>query len=442
MRPEEVTPVVLKACKEAGATDAVVVVSEEEEAQIRFSNNEVTVNNSIREMSAYVFVYVQDRKAGTNIIDVSKRTLVTTAKKVVEAAKRTPGGGLYAPLPRGPFLYDRQLESSEPVTQDPKELVSMVHLALEAAKREGAERCAGSLISRNVKLTLHTSADAYGTMHRGGLELSMRAFCNANASGHGVSVANRDREFRPAEAGSEAGRMAKMAQGPKDGVPGVMDAIFGPMVMADIAQQVGRMASAFHVDSGMSFLQGKLGVQVAANDVSLYDDAANPQGYGVVPFDQEGCPTQRKAIIEDGVLMTYLHNTATAAKDGVGTTANAGLVAPVPFSLELRPGSHTMEALISKVDKGIFVTNDWYLRYHNFRAGDLSFIPRDAMFLIENGSIAGPLKELRVSDNILRMLRSTEALGQQRRWIKWWEVETPVLAPAALVRQVNFTRSQ
>jgi len=442
MKPEEVTPVVLKACLEEGATDAVVVVSEEEEAQVRFSNNEVTVNNNLREMSAYVFVYVKDRKAGTNIIDMSKRTLVTTAKKVVEAAKRSPGSGVYAPLPRGPFLYDRQLERSETVTQDPKDLASIVHVALDAAKREGAERSAGSLIARNVKLTLHTSADAYGTMQRGGLELSLRAFCSADASGHGVSVANRDKDLRPAEAGAEAGRLAKMGIGPTEAKPGNMDAVFGPMVMADLAMQVGRMASAFHVDAGMSFLQGMLGQDMAARDLSLYDDASNPQGYGVLPFDQEGCPTQRKAIIEDGVLMTYLHNTATAAKDGVGTTANAGLVAPAPFSLELRPGSATLEGLISKVDRGIYVTNDWYLRYNNFRTGDLSFIPRDAMFLIEKGSITGPVKELRVSDNILRMLRSTEAMGQQRRWIKWWEVETPVLAPAALVRGVNFTRSQ
>ncbi|OPY34682.1 MAG: peptidase PmbA [Methanomassiliicoccales archaeon PtaU1.Bin124] len=442
MKPEEVTPVVLRACRDAGATDAVVLVTEEEEAQIRFSNNNVTVSNNLREMSAYVFVFVKGKKAGTNIEDMSKRTLVTTAQKVVEAAKRSPGEGGYAPLPQGPLLYDDRLMNSEPVTQDPKDLMSMVREAIDAARREGAERVAGSMMARNIKLTLHTSADAFGTMERGGLEISLRAFSGPEASGHGLSVASTERDFHPSESGSEAGRLAHRAASPIEGTAGRMDAVFGPMVVADLMQQVGRMASAFHVDSGMSFLRGRLGHEVASKGVTLWDDATNPNSYGAQPFDQEGLPTQRKAIIEDGVLMTYLHNSTTAAKEGVESTANAGLVAPSPFSLAMSPGGRSLESLISGIDHGIYVTNDWYLRYQNFGNGDLSFIPRDAMFLIEGGSIGASLKELRVSDNVLRMLSNIDGIGQQRKMVKWWEVDTPVLVPAVSVKDVNFTRPQ
>jgi PmbA protein len=73
--------------------------------------------------------------------------------------------------------------------------------------------------------------------------------------------------------------------------------------------------------------------------------------------------------------------------------------------------------------------------------GDFSAIPRDAMFLIENGKIVRPLREMRISDSIPRMLANISALTKERKWIKWWEVETPTLAPAAMIDKVKFTRS-
>jgi PmbA protein len=97
--------------------------------------------------------------------------------------------------------------------------------------------------------------------------------------------------------------------------------------------------------------------------------------------------------------------------------------------------------LIASVDRGIYVTNDWYLRYQNFQTGDFSAIPRDAMFSIKDGKLDKPIKELRISDNVLRMLSSLQGMTKERKWIKWWEVEVPTLCPAALIEGVRFTKS-
>jgi PmbA protein len=64
------------------------------------------------------------------------------------------------------------------------------------------------------------------------------------------------------------------------------------------------------------------------------------------------------------------------------------------------------------------------------------------MFLIENGRFARPVKELRISDNLLRMLSSVKEVGKERSWIRWWEVDVPTLCPAALVSKVKFTKSR
>jgi len=117
-------------------------------------------------------------------------------------------------------------------------------------------------------------------------------------------------------------------------------------------------------------------------------------------------------------------------------------VAPRPFNLVVDAGQRSLEELMSSVQRGIYVTNNWYLRYQNYQTGELSTIPRDAMFLIENGRIGRPIKELRISDNLLRMLSSVEEVGRERRWIRWWEVDVPTLCPATLISKVKFTKSK
>jgi PmbA protein len=89
----------------------------------------------------------------------------------------------------------------------------------------------------------------------------------------------------------------------------------------------------------------------------------------------------------------------------------------------------------------IYVTNCWYLRYTSQLDGDFSVIPRDGMFLIENGEITQPVRELRISDNMLNMLANVCALENQLTQIHNWEVTTPTIIPTILVKDVNFSAS-
>ena len=432
----------LRTCHAAGVSDAVVAVTQSESTMIRISNDQVTVGDALMETSAFLFISDNGRKAGTTVADLSKRGISSAAKKLVEAAKKGPGGGLYAPLPKGPFHYDQSLLESESVPIDPKRTVAWADEAVKKAKEQGATRVAGSLTAENGRITLQTSGGAFGVSKRGGLEISLRAFNGQGGSGHSVSVAGIEKEFQPGQAGEEAGRLAAMAEEPQKGEPGEYTALLGPMTFANLISHAGRMASAFFVDSGISFLTDKLGMKVASEVLSLWDDPTKAGDYGAAAFDLEGLPTRRTAIIEKGVLASYLHNSATAKKFGVQSTSNAGLVAPHAFNLEIGPGKSSFEDLVSSIDKGIFVSNDWYLRYQSQRTADFSTIPRDAMLTIENGKLARSIKELRISDNLLRMLSGVTSLSKDRKLIKWWEVETPTLAPYAVIEKVKFTRSR
>ncbi|MEM2944640.1 MAG: TldD/PmbA family protein [Methanomassiliicoccales archaeon] len=441
MREEDLCHFVLEICKHEGATDAVVMLHTTKEKMIRFSNNQITIAKNISENSASIYVQVMEKKAHISVADLSKTTLKAAAKKAVKAANKCASGSVYAPLPKGPFKYDERLLKQTYLSFDADLLVDGVKDAIDAAIAEGADRVAGSLSAVKSEITILTTGDVLAKGEKSTIELSVRAFTSDLSSGQSVSIAVRPEDFSPRTAGEEAGRLAKLSTNPDKGEPGEFPTVIGPLVLADLASQVGRFASAFYVDAGISFLGDKLGQQVASHKFNLCDDATMPDTFGASAFDAEGLPTKRTEIIKNGILMNYLHNSATAKKFGTDSTANAGLVIPRPFNMIVDSGDSSVEKILSSIDDGLYLTNDWYLRYHNYKTGDFSTIPRDAMFKIRKGEIEKPVRELRVSDNLLRLLGRIQQLSKERIWVRWWEVEIPVLAPYALIDSLRFTKS-
>jgi len=441
MDPGKLTRFIVSNALKLGATDVVAEVYVGRERRIKFANNEVVVSEERDERTAEIFVAIRERRASISVDNLSIQSIREAVKQAIHLARMSEPAETYAELPRGPFKYDKSLLKAGKVSGDPEKLVDHVETAVNAALAEGAERVAGTLTYSSGKTWLRTSGRAYGVASEASVEISVRALASEDAAGHFVSIAADDRDFNPEEAGRRAGEIARMALNPVEGEPGKYEALLGPMVFAHLVEHVGDASSAYYVDAGLSFLKDKLGQEVSSKVFSLIDDPTIPRTYGSAAFDDEGVPTRRNVIIDRGVLKTYLHNSTTAKKFGAETTANAGLIVPTPFNLIVEGGGKSFKKLLSSIDDGIYVTNDWYLRYQNYRTGDFSTIPRDGLFRIRRGSIESSIKGLRISDNMLRILSRIRELGRERYWISWWEVETPVYAPHAIVEELNFTKS-
>jgi len=442
MRLDEIPSHIVDLAKKMGATDVSAKLTEAQKIMMRFSNNEVTISKIFLENEVDVFLMIGKHRAVTSINTLSLRNIERAVKNLVKIAKSTPPADIYAPLPQGPFTYDPNLVKAPEISLDPDSLASYVESAINGALEKGAKRVAGTLNAFKSKITLATSGDVHASQETAGLEISVRAFVSEIATGHAVSVAGRIEDFSPEEAGMRAGEIAKAAANPKPGKPGKYMTLVGPLVFADFVNQVGILSSAFMVDAGQSFLAEKMNSEVASKKFTLVDDPTLPGTLGARAFDDEGVPTRRNTIVENGVLKTYLHNSTTAKKFGVETTGNAGIIVPYPWNLIVEPGGKSFDELLAEVDNGIYVTNDWYLRYQNFRTGDFSTIPRDGMFQIKHGEIEASIRELRISDNMLRILQNVIELSSSRTWIKWWEVEVPTLTPYALISELNFTKSR
>ena len=441
MDPGKLTRFIVSNALKLGATDVVAEVYVGRERRIKFANNEVVVSEERDERTAEIFVAIRERRASISVDNLSIQSIREAVKQAIHLARMSEPAETYAELPRGPFKYDKSLLKAGKVSGDPEKLVDHVEAAVNAALAEGAERVAGTLTYSSGKTWLRTSGRAYGVASEATVEISVRALASEDAAGHFVSIAADDRDFDPEEAGRRAGEIARMALNPVEGEPGEYEALLGPMVFAHLVEHVGDASSAYYVDAGLSFLKDKLGQEISSKVFSLIDDPTIPRTYGSAAFDDEGVPTRRNVIVDRGVLKTYLHNSTTAKKFGVETTANAGLIVPTPFNLIVEGDGKSFEKLLSSIDDGIYVTNDWYLRYQNYRTGDFSTIPRDGLFRIRRGSIESSIKGLRISDNMLRILSGIRGLGGERYWISWWEVRTPVYAPHAIVEKLNFTKS-
>jgi PmbA protein len=107
----------------------------------------------------------------------------------------------------------------------------------------------------------------------------------------------------------------------------------------------------------------------------------------------------------------------------------------------LEKGDRTLDEMISEVKDGVYITNVWYTRFANYRTGDFSTIPRDAMFEIKNGRITRPIKGVRITDNMQRILENILAISKNPQQIEWWEITSPIITGHVLVKDLNLTKS-
>jgi len=184
-----------------------------------------------------------------------------------------------------------------------------------------------------------------------------------------------------------------------------------------------------------SFLAGKLGEKVAADTLTVIDDATMPGLFGTSPFDDEGAASRRTAVIEKGVLKNYLLNAYTARKLGMKTTGNAsrgitGNAGVGPGNFFMEAGARTPQGMIAGVKAGLYVT-ELIGGGGNTVTGDYS--SGAAGLWIENGELAYPVSEITIAGNLKQMLLDIEQVGSDL------EFRSSIAAPTILIREMTIS---
>jgi PmbA protein len=228
------------------------------------------------------------------------------------------------------------------------------------------------------------------------------------------SVARSLAKLDPAEqVGKEAARRTLRRLGARKAKTAHVPVVLDPMVANSILEHIFEGVNGDSVYRGASFLAGKLGQQIAGNNITVVDDGTIIGGFGTSPFDGEGIPTRRTVVIENGVLKSYLLNTYTAKKLGLETTANAsrglaGTPGIGPGNYFLQAGTKSPQQIIGDIKDGLYITEFLGMGV-NLVTGDYS---RGASGMwIVNGELAYPVEEITVAGNLKDIFKNISEIG-------------------------------
>jgi PmbA protein len=220
------------------------------------------------------------------------------------------------------------------------------------------------------------------------------------------------------EAADRAVRMLGAVQPPTRAVPVVFDRMVAPSLLGVLLAGL----SAEEVQKRRSLFADRLGQQVGAAGLHLVDDGRLVAGPGAAPFDGEGVPTGRTVLIDDGVLACFLHNTATAARDGgarsTGNAARASFKSTPGVSahnLFLEPGELDQAGLLARAGEGLLVQDVSGVHSGaNPITGDFSVGVSGLWF--RDGQLAEPVREATVAAHLLDILKGIDAVGSDLRF--------------------------
>ena len=422
-----------------GFEDIIITKNILEAKQIKFSKNKIVKTGTELAEDLSFFLTKNKRILVTDLKELSKQNIDKFAKKSAKFIKNLPKNENYYGIAKGPFKYKNIKEFYDKKVLDIND-IDLLEKGLNASFNQGIKRADGILEITKTKTELLTSNNAEAEQHSSSLYFSIRSFANKDASGHSNVVSRTLKKFDVEYAGKHSGEIAKKALNPQEGKEGKYDVIFDPLPLSGLIGDIGNACSIFSVEAGLSFLANKLKKQIASKTFTLIDDPLYQNGIGATKFDLEGTPTQKNILIKNGILQKYLHNTSTAKRYNTKTTANAGLIAPQPWNLVVKPGKTKQESLFKGIKKGIYITNLWYTRFTNYFTGDFSTIPRDGTFYIENGEIKYPIKNIRVSDNMLNLMKNIKEVANNVIQTKSWEAQEPAIIPSILVTNINITK--
>ena len=163
-----------------------------------------------------------------------------------------------------------------------------------------------------------------------------------------------------------------------------------------------------------SILKDKMGEAIASDIVNIFDDASRKDGFGYYPYDVEGVKTKPNQLVKDGKLISLLNSRETAAKLGMTSSGNArSIISDQPIvrmsNTYLQPGDNSFEELLEDIDDGIYLKGSRGGQVDTGK-GIFQFNAAEG-YLIKEGEITTPLRDVSLSGNILETLKNIDAIG-------------------------------
>ena len=400
----------------ADAADAIAVRGVSQGVEVRDGRVEETERSEGDDVGLRVFVGQRQAVVSTN--DVTGDGIAKLAERAVAMARVAPDDkyvGLADPALLAHDFPDLDLlDRNVPSTAELEQRAIAAEAAALAVK--GVTKSGGASASTGIGgMVLVTSTGFHGSYLRSSHGISTTAI-----SGEGTGM-ERDYDFTsaphasdldsPATVGRKAGERAVARFNPRKVETCKVPVVFDPRVAGSIVGHLVGAINGASIARKTSFLKDKLGEQLFSKEIRIIDDPLRVRGLRSQTFDAEGVKVKKTALIDAGVLTTWVLDSATARELGLVTTGHAhrgvsSSPSPGTYNLHLEAGAVTPKELISDIKQGFYVT-DLIGSGVNGVTGDYS---RGASgFWIENGEITYPVSEVTIAGHLLPMFKSLVA---------------------------------
>lgn len=417
------------------ADACVVSIEGGEDNSLRFARGNATTNLTASELRLRISSHVGGRIGSVTTTHIDDDALAAAVRRSQELAEMLPIDPDYT-LPLGPQAYETTHRfDAQTSALKLDALAAQAARAIEESVRHDVDAfgCANSALRFEA---LATSAGLFAYEPRSEIDLSVTARNRADAwSGWAGAHDYRADRLDAGSVGRRAGEKAAWTAEPVDLEPGPYTVILEPEATAELAYWLLGSMDARAAEEGRSFFSragggSRIGESLFDPKLTIRidpEDLLAPEG----AFDHEGLPHRKRAFVENGVARTLRRSRVWAQK----TKAE-----PVPFGRNfiVEGGATTREEMIWSTKRGVLITRLWYTNMVEPKSLLLTGLTRDGNFLIENGRIVAPVRNMRFNQRLGELFARLIAIGPAERTWRAAGDGAPA-APTILVEGFNFS---
>ena len=403
-----------------GVTEAEALVTAEDSALTRFANSEIHQNVAETNVAINLRVVIGKRVGVASTSRTDPEGLRRLADQAIAIARVVEElddwGGLPDPteIHATPAAYSQMTATATP------EFRAEGARAVIAAADAAGVVAYGSFSTGLESMAVANSHGIRASGTRTVSQLLTVSMGPGGGSGYAEAAAVDASTIDAAGLGREAAGKARATADAVSLDPGDYTVVLEEYAVVDLLDMLGYLGfSALAVQEERSFAE--TGRRIGSELVTIVDDGYDPSGLPL-PFDFEGVAKKRVVLVEDGVCRDVVYDSQTAARAGVTSTGH-GLPAPntwgpFPLNMLMEAGTAERDDLIAGLDRGLLVTRFHYTNPVHPKLAIVTGMTRDGTFLVEDGRIVGPVKNLRYTQSYLDALAGTVAVARSRKALK------------------------
>ncbi|MBZ5591684.1 MAG: TldD/PmbA family protein [Acidobacteriia bacterium] len=437
-RCEEIFEAALAAGHAAGVRDLEALIGASTYALTRFANNTIHQNVADRTGSLSIRALIDGRTARASTNRLDREGIQRVVDQAIAITRLQAPDPELLPLAAAAEYAEPNRYFARTAAVTPDQRAKAVREAIGAM--EARRQTAAGIYSTGESALAILNSNGVSAYHAETMAQFSITSLAKDSSGWAKRTACDAEDLNPLELALTAARKAADSAAPHEIAPGRYTVVLEPAAVLDLVGQLFGDFGATALSDERSFLTGRIGEKLFGDNIDISDDFGHALQAGM-PFDGEGVPRERVALVTKGVVRNVVYSRQAAKQAGVKPTGH-GFPLPnefgeAPMNIVIAGGETPVEEMIASIERGILVTRLWYIREVDPYQKIMTGMTRDGTFLIEGGRVVHGLKNFRFNQNLIELLSNVEALSPVVRGSG--EEAFDMVVPAMKVRDFNFT---